>query len=139
MKLNRSLAIISFFLLVLSVSAALGQVGGTAGNPDVWGGAHVSMVASEKNVTLEFDCAEGVILNPLKPDANGNFSAEGTYTPQRGGPVKKDSPPNDLPATYKGTIHGDTMHLEVILANKDQQPAPLTLTRGQAGHVVKCR
>lgn len=139
MKRSRSLGVVSSFLLVLSISTALGQVGGTPGNPDVWGGPHVSMVASEKNVTLEFDCAEGVILNPIKPDSSGNFSAEGTFTPQRGGPVKKDSPPNDLPATYKGTIHGDTMHLEVFLTNNEQQPAPLTLTRGQAGHVVKCR
>lgn len=126
-------------LLVFATSVGNCQVDGTPGTPDVWGGAHVSMVSSQKNVTLEFDCAEGVILNPITPDANGNFSAEGTYTPQRGGPVKKDSPPNDLPATYKGTVHGSTMHLEVILANQDQQPPPLTLTRGQAGHVVKCR
>ena len=72
-------------------------------------------------------------------DANGNFTAEGTYTPQRGGPVKKDAPPQDLPATYKGTIHGDTMHLEVILADKQQQLPSLTLTRNQAGRIVKCR
>jgi hypothetical protein len=126
-------------LLLLGISTAVCQVGGTPGNPEVWGGTHASMVMSEANATLEFDCAEGVILSSIKPDANGDFSVDGTYTPQRGGPVKKDSPPNDLPATYKGTIHGDTMHLEVILSNKDQQPPPLTLTRGQAGRVVKCR
>ena len=126
-------------MVMFGTSMVVCQVGGTPGAPDVWGGPHVSVVTSEKNVTLEFDCAEGVILNPIKPDANGDFSAEGTYTPQRGGPVKKVSPPNDLPATYKGTIHGNTMHLEVILANQDQQPPALTLTRGQAGRVVKCR
>lgn len=125
--------------LLIAVSAAVCQVGGTPGNPEVWGGPHVSMVISEKNATLEFDCAEGVILNPIKPDANGDFSADGTYTPQRGGPVKKDAPPNDFPATYRGTIHGGSMQLEVVLSNKDQQPPPLTLTRGEAGRVVKCR
>jgi hypothetical protein len=126
------------FVIWLGVSLGTGQTGGTPGNPEVWGGQHVSMVMSEKNVTLEFDCAEGVILNPIAPDANGNFTAEGTYTPQRGGPVKKDAPPQDLPATYKGTIHGDTMHLEVILADKQQQLPSLTLTRNQAGRIVKC-
>jgi hypothetical protein len=138
MKLSQSIAI-GALVLCLGYGVGLGQVGGTPGTPDVWGGPHVSIVTSEKNVTLEFDCAEGIILNPIQPDANGNFSAKGTYTPQQGGPVKKDSPPNDLPATYKGTIHGNAMHLEIILANQDQQPPPLTLTRGQAGHVVKCR
>ncbi len=137
MKSHRSVSSIVLFL-ICGACMAVGQVGGTPGTPDVWGGPHVSMVTSEKNVTLEFDCAEGIILNPIQPDAKGNFSAEGTYTPQRGGPVKKDSPPTDLPAIYKGTIHGNTMQLQVVLANQDEQPPPLTLTRGQAGRVVKC-
>jgi hypothetical protein len=97
------------------------------------------MVASGENVTVEFDCAQGVILTPIKPDANGNFSVAGTYTPQRGGPIMKDNTPRDLPATYKGTVRGDTMHLQVLLQNKDQQPPEFTLTRGQAGRVMKCR
>ncbi len=138
MSLPQNFACVAF-VIWLEVSLATGQTGGTPGNPEVWGGQHVSMVMSEKNATLEFDCAEGVILNPITPDANGNFTAEGTYTPQRGGPVKKDTPPQDLPATYKGTIRGDAMHLEVILADKQQQLPSLTLTRNQAGRVVKCR
>jgi hypothetical protein len=138
MKSRRGFKNIVLFLMC-GASMAVCQVGGTPGTPDVWGGPHVSIVTSEKNVTLEFDCAEGIILNEIKPDADGNFSAEGTYTPQRGGPVKKDSPLNDLPAIYKGTIHGNTMQLQVVLANQDQRPPPLTLTRGQAGRVVKCR
>jgi len=138
MKLARGLAAVALFVS-FAVSWAICQVGGTPGNPDVWGGPHVSMVISEKNATLEFDCAEGVVLNPIKPDANGNFRVDGTYTPQRGGPVKKDSPPADLPATYKGTIHGNTMQLQIVLASQDQQPPALTLTKGQAGHVGKCR
>jgi hypothetical protein len=138
MKLFRNLASV-FFMLWLASSLALCQAGDTPGSPEVWGGDHVSLVMSEKNATLEFDCAEGVILNAVKPDASGNFNVEGTYTPQRGGPVKKDAPPQDIPATYKGTIQGNTMHLEVILANPEQQPPPLTLTRGKAGRVVKCR
>src|SRR5579862_799127 len=110
-----------------------------SGNPEVWGGEHVSLVMSKANATLEFDCAEGVILNPIRPDSNGDFTATGTFTPQRGGPIKKDSPPADLPATYKGSIHGNTMHLEVTLSNGNAPPPAMTLTRGAVGHVVKCR
>lgn len=134
----RGAAIIAGVLL-LSASAFYGQKEQTAGNPQVWGGPHASMVVSGQNVTLQLDCAQGEIMNPLQPDVNGDFSAQGTYTPQRGGPVRKDSPPNDLPATYRGSVHGDTMHLEIVLADKSQQPPPLTLKRGQAGRVVKCR
>lgn len=97
------------------------------------------MVMSSKNTTFEFDCAQGVIMSSIKPDAGGDFEATGTYTPQRGGPIKKDSPPNDLPATYKGTIHGDSMTLEVLLADKAQQPPPLTLKRGETARITKCR
>ncbi len=78
-------------------------------------------------------------MTPIKPDADGNFTATGTYIPQRGGPVQKDSPPNGLPATYKGVIHGDTMTLQVLLADNEHQPPALTLKRGEAGRVTKCR
>jgi hypothetical protein len=97
------------------------------------------MVMSSQSTTFEFDCAQGVVMSPITTETDGRFTVTGTYTPQRGGPVKKDSPPADVPATYKGTLKGDTMTLEVLLENKDQQPPPLTLKRGQPGRVTKCR
>ena len=107
--------------------------------PDVWGGHHVSMKVTPQGATLEFDCAHGNILEPIKANAKGEFTARGTYTPERGGPVSRDNPPRDLPATYKGSIDGDTMRLEIMLAEKDQAPEPFTLTRGKVGRLVKCR
>jgi hypothetical protein len=126
-------------ILLLGIAIARCQQTPPAGTPEVWGGQHVSMVISQENSTLEFDCAEGIIMSAIHPDAGGNFTASGTYTPQRGGPVQKDAVPNDLPATYEGNIQGDTMHLKVVLVDKSQQPPPLTLMRGKAGRVVKCR
>jgi hypothetical protein len=107
--------------------------------PDVWGGHHVSMKVTPQGATLEFDCARGNMLEPIKANAKGEFTARGTYTPERGGPISRDNPPPDLPATYKGSIDGDTMRLEIMLAEKDQAPEPFTLTRGKVGRVVKCR
>ena len=109
-------------------------------SPGVWGGRHVRMEVTPQGATLQFDCAHGKILEPIKADAKGEFAARGTYTPERGGPVTQANPPRDLAATYKGTIEGDSMRLEVILADKDkdQQPEPFTLTRGKAGRVVRC-
>jgi len=127
-------------ILLLGTPLALCQQAGPApGTPEVWGGQHVSMVISQENSTLEFDCAEGIITGAIQPDAGGNFTATGTYTPQRGGLVQKDAAPNDLPATYEGNIRGDTMHLHVVLADKSQEPPPLTLARGKPGRVVRCR
>jgi hypothetical protein len=131
--------VLTIAALLFGICTSLGQADNSPGAPQVWGGASVSMVMSSENTTFEFDCAQGVVMSPIKPDANGNFTAMGTYTPQRGGPVKKDSPPDDLPATYKGTIHGNSMTLEILLADKAQQPPLLTLKRGEAGRVTKCR
>jgi hypothetical protein len=131
------------------LTGALMLAGGSATNlqrgqessttPDVWGGHDISMKVTPQGATLEFDCAHGNILEPIKANAKGEFTARGTYTPERGGPVSRDNPPPDLPATYKGSIDGDTMRLEIMLAEKDQAPEPFTLTRGKVGRLVKCR
>ena len=129
-------AAVALAFLSVGIPTSFGQ---SQASPEVWGGRDISMVVGAENVTVEFDCAQGVILTPIKPDASGNFSVAGTYTPQRGGPVMKDNPPRDLPATYQGKIQGNTMHLQVLLQNKDQQPPEFTLTKGEAGRVMKCR
>lgn len=107
--------------------------------PDVWGGSHVSMKVTPQGATLEFDCAHGSLLEEIKPNAKGEFTAHGTYTPEHGGPVMRDNPDRDLPATYQGSVDGDTMRLEIMLADNAEAPEPFTLTRGKAGRVVKCR
>jgi hypothetical protein len=137
MKRTRLVALT--ILVVLLDAHLIGQEDHSSGAPQVWGGRHVSMVMSSENTTFEFDCAQGVIMSAIQPGPDGQFTATGTYTPQRGGPVKKDSPPNDLPATYKGTIHGNSMTLEVLLEDKAQQPPPLTLRKGETGRITKCR
>ncbi len=110
-------------------------------SPDTWGGNDISMEMTPQGATVQFDCASGVVLEPIKANAKGEFAARGTYTPQHGGPVTLANPPRELPATYKGIIEGDTMRLQVVLADKykDQAPDPFTLTRGKTGRVVRCR
>lgn len=104
-----------------------------------WGGRDISLQINASGATIEFDCAHGTITDPMPPIAGGVFSVAGTYTPEMGGPVQKNNPPRDLPATYRISISGDTMRLEVILADRSRQPSPFMLTRGTAGKVIKCR
>jgi hypothetical protein len=110
-------------------------------SPDTWGGRDISMEMTPQGATLQFDCAHGLVLEPIKANAKGDFIARGSYTPEHGGPISLANPPRDLPATYKGSIKGDTMRLQVVLADKDkdQSPDPYTLTRGKTGRVVRCR
>jgi hypothetical protein len=127
-------------LMLVSEPATNPQRGQDASTtPDVWGGHGVSMKVTPQGATLEFDCAHGTMLEPIKANAKGEFTVRGTYTPERGGPISRDNPPRDLPATYKGSIDGDTMRLEIMLAEKEQAPEPFTLTRGKVGRLVKCR
>jgi hypothetical protein len=134
------LVVLAGALMLVSGSAANPQRGEDASTtPETWGGQHVSMQVTRDGATLEFDCAHGTMLEPIKANAKGEFTARGTYTPERGGPVMRDNPPGDLPATYRGSIDGDTMRLEIMPADKDQAPEPFTLTRGKIGKLVKCR
>ncbi len=109
------------------------------GSSEIWGARGISLRMTASGASLEFDCAQGRITQPIVPNAQGDFSVAGTYTPEIGGPVQRNNPPRDLPATYKGSISGNTMRLEIVLADKNRQPPLFTLTRGGAGKVVKCR
>jgi hypothetical protein len=142
MKLPRIgilLIVLTGALMLASQPATNLQQGDASASPDVWGGRDISMEVTPQGATLEFDCAHGNVLEPIKANAKGEFAARGTYTPEHGGPIRKDNPPRDLPAIYKGTIKGDTMRLEVLLTEKDQAPEPFTLTPGKAGRLMKCR
>lgn len=125
-------------LLMIGPSAAGWQYGDDS-HADKWAGPNIHVQMNEQGGTVELSCAHGTILEPIKPDASGLFSVAGTYTPEHGGPIRKDETPNDLPATYKGRVSGDTMHLEIILADKTMQPPLFTLTRGGGGKMIKCR
>ena len=130
----------SAVLLLMSQSTTnLQQAQDAGASPEVWGGRDIRMEVTPAGATVEFDCAHGNVLEPINANAQGEFAARGTYTPEHGGPIRKDNPPRDLPATYKGSIESDTMRLQVLLTDKDQQPEPFTLTRGKTGRVMKCR
>ena len=128
-----------FFATVLLAIPALHAQQDRTADSELWGGRGISLRSRASGASIEFDCGHGSLSQPIQPDANGEFSVSGTYSPEQGGPVQRDSSPESLPATYKGKITGDSMTLEVGLADKERQPPPFTLTRGSSGRVVKCR
>lgn len=102
-----------------------------------WGGQHIQMTVHAKSATIEYDCATGVIQGPLVVDANGNFNLRGTHRMQRGGPVRADETPKDHPATYTGSIKGNTMTLKLKLSDSDEET--FTLEKGKAGELFRCK
>jgi hypothetical protein len=110
-----------------------------AAQPVTWGGDHVRLEVTASGAELEFDCATGTISEPL-PHAEGDFSLNGTFTPERGGPTR-DGETSRINATYSGTIKNDTMSLRVLLTGQDhdREVGTYSLTKGRSVNLMKCR
>ena len=122
-------------LLLLSVTAKTQKMQRiAAGN---WGGQHINMKVGAKSATIEYDCASGVIKGPLTVDREGNFNLRGTHRMLRGGPTRADETPQDHPATYTGTIKGNTMTLNLKIGDSDADT--FTLERGKEGELFRCK
>jgi hypothetical protein len=103
----------------------------------MWGGQHINMKVGAKSASIEYDCATGTIRGPLVVDSEGNFTLRGTHRMQRGGPVRADETPNDHPATYTGSIKGNTMTLNLKLSDSDVET--FTLEKGKEGELFRCK
>jgi hypothetical protein len=135
MVLKKLTGLLVVLLLVISVSAKIQKMRRIAIGS--WGGQHISMNVTAKSATIEYDCATGVINGPLVVDADGNFNLHGTHRMERGGPVRADEKPSGEPATYTGTIKGNTMTLTLKVGDSDEET--FTLEKGQQGELVKCK
>ena len=104
-----------------------------------WGGQGIGLVdVNGGGVQLEFDCADGLIKQPIIPDKQGNFSIVGTFTQNRPGPTRMDAPDTTQPALYKGKITGQTMTLTIELTEGKNQLGPYTLTANRAPRIMRC-
>lgn len=120
-------------LLMTSVNAQKTRIA-----TGVWGGLHINLEVGAKSAKVEYDCAHGAIAGPLVVDNNGNFELRGSFTPERGGPVRADETPESRPATYSGTVKGNTMTLTLKVSGVDESET-FTLERGKAGELFKCK
>jgi hypothetical protein len=124
-------------LVVLSLFSFAGASNMQRIATGLWGGEHISIEVGEKSATIEYDCAHGVIDGPLVVDSNGRFNLRGTHTQERGGPVRADEEPRRRPATYTGSISGNTMTLTLKLSESDVET--FTLEKGKPGDLLKCK
>lgn len=120
-------------LLLISVMAMKQQRIATG----MWGGQHIQIKVGANSATIEYDCASGVIDGPLVVDSNGNFKLRGTHRTERGGPVRADEEPRQIPATYTGSVKGNTMTLTLKVSDSDEEM--FTLERGKQGDLFKCK
>lgn len=103
----------------------------------VWGGLHISLEVTASGAEINYDCAHGSITERIVPDREGKFVVKGVHVKERPGPVREGED-NSQPATYSGSIEGDTMTLTVTLSGDKETVGTFTLTRGKGGRVRKC-
>lgn len=130
---KRILCVVPLLLIALAVGSQKMQRIATG----VWGGQHIRIEVGEKSATVEYDCAHGVIDGPLVVDSDGKFSWHGTHRLERGGPIRAGEKPKEYPATYTGSVNGDTMTLTLKIPGFDEET--FTLEKGKPGDLVKCK
>jgi hypothetical protein len=105
----------------------------------VWGGEHIRLQVTESGSSIEYDCAHGMMEQPLVLDAQGRFEVKGKHVRERGGPVRRDDKPDSHPARYTGSVEGKTMTLTVTLTDAPDATDTYTLIQGDQGRLFKCR
>jgi hypothetical protein len=98
----------------------------------------VRLQVTEAGADIEYDCGRGTIDEPLVLDEDGTFRARGHHTPERGGPVRDDSPPARA-ADYTGHVRGSRMQLTVTIDGEDDPFGTFALTHGSDVVLRKCR
>jgi hypothetical protein len=141
--ITRSTLIKRSLIAVFALSGVLLQAGMQTA-PDasvvengVWGGEHIVLRVSEKGADVELDCAHGQVTQQITLDKHGDFDVAGTFTPEHGGPVRRDEKTQSASARYSGHVDGDTMSLTVTLG--EEKVGIYTLTRGSRANITKCR
>jgi len=109
-----------------------------AGLRGFWGGQGVSTELAERGGEINYDCAHGTITEGIVPDREGNFVAKGFHVRERPGPTREGDDTKGQPATYSGSINGETMTLTVKLSGSNEAIGAFTLTQGKPGRIHKC-
>ena len=103
-----------------------------------WGGQNAQLDVNEDGALIRFSCARGSIERPLTLDAEGRFSAQGTFVAGAVGPQREDDPPKSRPAVYSGVVRDNVMTLTVTVADDRDEGGTFELTRGEPGHIRRC-
>jgi hypothetical protein len=140
--ITRSTLIKHSLIVLFALSGVLLPAGAQAA-PDAravateaWAGEHIILKVSEKGADVEFDCAHGQVTQPITLDKHGDFDVAGTFTPEHGGPVRRDENPASASARYSGHVDGDTMSLTVSLGK--EKVGTYALVRGSRPRLTKC-
>jgi hypothetical protein len=103
----------------------------------IWGGNNATLEISDDKSSLEFDCANGSISEPILLDNEGHFEVPGLYVREGPGPVRQEGNKQSR-AIYAGVVKDDTMTLSIRMDGSSDELLKVTLTRGKQGRLRKC-
>ena len=103
-----------------------------------WGAQGVSMEVTGSGATLEFDCANGSISEAIVLDGSGKFAVKGFFATEHPGPIREGEDTSGQPATYTGSVDGQTLTLTIALTGTGKTIGTFTLTSGKVGRIRKC-
>ena len=121
---------------VLLMGAAPHQAS-TAPLTGEWGGPQARFHLTATGGTLDLACATVRIAAPVRPGAEGSFTAEGAYEDFAGGPTAADVRPTSTPAHFSGRVDGNRMQLSVQRAG-DKTTQDFALERGRRVKLIRC-
>ncbi len=125
------LSILSIFALLACSAATSTRITDVAGT---WGGDNAGLIVNDSDVHVHIGCTLGDAVGPIRTDADGKFSATGTYN--------VDAYPVNRgilhPATFSGQVVGTTMTLTVSLTDTARVLGPVTLIYGKEPKMGPC-
>lgn len=101
-----------------------------------WGGVHAGLTLTPEGGAIDYDCAHGSLVAPVRRDGTGRFQVAGFHVREHGGPVREGEIPDSVPATYLGQVNGDRMTLRVLVGGDTL--GPFALQRGVAPQLFRC-
>ena len=123
-------------LLALSIGACASVPPAGVPVTGQWGGPHIGMTLGQSGGRIEYDCAGGTI-GPVVPGAGGAFTAQGTHTPEAGGPVYEGQVFPTYSVAFSGTVRGDRMTMQGRVEN-GVELGPFSLRRGAEPGIFRC-
>ena len=131
---------------VLTMLAALAAIGCSAATQDstasplgTWGGPDVQVTVTSQGATTQFICAHGTIDQAIETDANGSFSATGTYVFEHPATTAGQANTDSHAARYDGQVSGTTLRFSATVPDKQQTFGPFTATLGANGPSTRCQ
>ena len=102
-----------------------------------WGGQGISVLASDTQVTLDFDCASGTIGKKVML-SNNLFSEKGTYTQFAGNVPVNANPPELKIVQYNATLSGNNLSLTIKSEDGKTIIGTYMIVKNENGKIIRC-